>query len=66
MRGDVELSGVIASDGTVRDLRITKSVQPDLDASAMEAVSQWRFESPLLNCRPVDVRFTVKVDFGIQ
>ncbi len=66
VRGDVELAGVIGSDGTVRDLRITKRVQPDLDASAMEAVSQWRFESPLLNCRPVDVPFTVTVDFGIQ
>jgi hypothetical protein len=29
-------------------------------------VSQWRFESPLLNCRPVDLPFTVKIDFGIQ
>ncbi len=64
--GEVELSGVIAFDGTVKDLRITKRVQPDLDASAMEAVSRWRFESPLFNCRPVDVPITVKVDFGIQ
>jgi TonB family protein len=66
VHGEVELSGIIAADGTVKDLRVAKSLHPDLDASAMTAVSQWRFESPLLNCRPVDVPFTVKVDFGIQ
>jgi TonB family protein len=66
VHGEVELSGIIAADGTVKDLRVAKGLHPDLDASAMTAVSQWRFESPLLNCRPVDVPFTVKVDFGIQ
>ena len=66
MHGEVELSGIIAADGTVKDLRVAKRVQADLDASAMEAVSQWRFESPLLNCTPVDLPFTVMVDFGIQ
>jgi protein TonB len=35
-----------------------------LDESAMEAVSQWQFEPPLLNGQPVPVIMTVTVAFA--
>jgi TonB family protein len=64
--GKVGLKATIAVDGTVRDVQVVKSVHPDLDNAAMEAVRQWLFDGTLLNCAPVEVTMNVSVDFGIQ
>jgi TonB family protein len=64
--GNVGLVATIAVDGTVRDVQVVKSVHPDLDNAAIEAVRQWLFDGTLLNCTPVEVTMNVSVDFGIQ
>jgi TonB family protein len=64
--GKVLMKATIAVDGTVRDVQVVKSVHPDLDNAAMEAVRQWVFDGTLLNCSPVEVTMNVSVDFGIQ
>ena len=64
--GKVLLKATIAVDGTVRDAQIVKSVHPDLDSAAIEAVRQWVFDGTLLNCVPTEVTMNVAVDFGIQ
>ncbi len=64
--GKVLLKATIAVDGTVRDAQVVKSVHPDLDNAAIEAVRQWLFDGTLLNCSPVEVTMNVSVDFGIQ
>ena len=50
----------------MRDVQVVKSVHPDLDNAAIEAVRQWLFDGTLLNCAPVEVTMNVSVDFGIQ
>ena len=60
--GVVILEALIAEDGSVRDVKVLRSV-PLLDASAIEAVRQWRFTPTLLNGVPVQVIMTVTVTF---
>jgi len=64
-QGVVILEAVIARDGTVRDVRVIKSV-PLLDQAAIDAVRGWRYSQPTLNGIPVDVSMTVRVMFGLN
>ena len=63
--GIVILEALIAEDGSVRDVKVLKSV-PLLDAAASDAVRQWRFTPTLLNGVPVQVIMTVTVNFNLN
>ena len=63
--GLVILEAVIAEDGTVRDVRVLRSVAL-LDQAAMDAVRQWRFTPTLLSGQPVPVVLTVTVNFKLN
>ena len=62
--GQVKLRATIAVDGTVRDVQVLKSISPEIDNAAMEAVRQWLFDGTLLNCQPVEVTMNVNLDFA--
>ena len=62
--GIVILEALIAEDGSVRDVKVTRSV-PLLDPAAVAAVRQWRFTPTLLNGVPVRVIMTVTVAFNL-
>jgi TonB family protein len=62
IRGVVILEVVIDTDGSVKTARVLRSI-PLLDAAAVEAVRQWRFEPTMLNGQPVSVIMTVTVPF---
>jgi TonB family protein len=62
--GTVILTATIGTDGTVTNIDVVKSVHPDLDAAAIEAVRQWRFDGTLLNCTPTEAAMTVSLDFS--
>jgi periplasmic protein TonB len=63
--GTVIIEALIAEDGSVRDVKVLRSV-PLLDTSASEAVRQWRFTPTLLNGVPVQVIMTVTVTFNLN
>jgi protein TonB len=63
--GVVILEAVIAEDGTVREVRVLRSVTL-LDAAAVQAVRQWRFSPTRLNGQPVPIVMTVTVAFSLQ
>ena len=63
--GVVMLDALIGEDGSVRDVKVMRSV-PLLDAAAIEAVRQWRFTPTLLNGLPVQVIMTVTVTFNLN
>jgi protein TonB len=63
--GVVIIETTIAEDGTVRDVRVLRSV-PLLDQAAIDAVRQWRFTPTLLNGQPVAVLMTVTVSFSLK
>ena len=61
-RGIVIVEVTIDVDGTVKDARVLRSI-PMLDAAALEAVRQWRYEATMLDGKPVPVIMTVSVTF---
>lgn len=63
--GIVILEALIAEDGSVRDVKVLRSV-PLLDAPAVAAVRQWRFTPTLLNGIAVPVIMTVTVSFTLN
>jgi beta-lactamase regulating signal transducer with metallopeptidase domain len=64
--GVVELEARIGLDGYIADIRLVGDAQPDLAQSAIAAVREWRFTETLLNCTPVEVVMTVKVNFEVK
>lgn len=63
--GYVILEAVIGEDGSVRDVRVLKSI-PLLDEAARTAVRQWKYKPTLLNGQPVPVVMTVTVSFKLD
>jgi protein TonB len=68
MEGRVILQAVIYKDGTVGEIEVLNCNRPNLgfEQNAIEAVSQWRYEPALQGSKPVDVYFTIRVDFELQ
>jgi len=66
--GQVVLQAVVRKDGTVGDITVLKSPGSKFgfDEAAIAAVKQWRYKPGLQNGKPVDVYFTVVVDFTLQ
>lgn len=62
VRGVVILEIVVATDGSVTDARVLRSI-PMLDQAALDAVKQWRYEPTQINGRTVPVIMTVTVAF---
>jgi len=64
---EIILQIVITVDGRVRDVEVLQSSSPGygFEEAAKEAVRQWRYEPAMKDNRPVEVYFTVKVDFTI-
>ncbi|MEW5805847.1 MAG: energy transducer TonB [Acidobacteriota bacterium] len=67
IEGSVILQAVIKKDGTVGDIVILRSPGAKLgfEEAAAEAVKKWRYKPALQNGRPVDVYFTVEVNFTL-
>jgi TonB family protein len=67
IQGSVLLEAVVQRDGTLRDIRIVRSLDPrGLDLQAVLAVEQWRFNPGRHDGEPVDVLVTIVLDFRIQ
>lgn len=62
VRGIVIVEITIGIDGTVSEARVLRSI-PMLDAAALEAVLQWRYEPTFVDGQPVPVVMTVSVPF---
>ena len=64
VQGIVRLEAVIATDGTIQNLRAL-SGHPWLVGAAMAAVSRWRYQPTLLNGEPVEVVTEIDVTFKL-
>ena len=63
-QGIVKLEAVIATDGSIRNLRVV-SGPPLLVNAAVEAVRQWRYHPTLLNGVAVEVLTEIDVNFTL-
>ena len=65
IQGTVIIEAILATDGTVRNARLLRSI-PELDDAALTAVQQWQFVPTMLNKVPVEIVMTVTVQFEIR
>jgi TonB family protein len=65
VQGVVILECTIDSRGDVSDIKVLRSI-PLLDAAAVEAVKQWRYEPTILNGVAVPLIMTVTVNFRLS
>jgi periplasmic protein TonB len=63
--GTVELTGIIGTDGRIRELRVLRG-HPLLAKAALDAVQQWIYEATLLNGEPVEVIAPITITFRLN
>ena len=68
LEGNVILQAIIHSDGSVGDVEVLRTNRPNMgfEEAAIQAVTQWRYQPALQNGRPVEVYFTVFVEFKLH
>jgi TonB family protein len=65
IEGVVTLSVVVGIDGRVHDVKVEKSLEPSLDANAIEVVKTWKFAPATKDGRPVAVAMRLEVDYKL-
>jgi TonB family protein len=65
IQGECLVGVTVDSDGTPHNIRIVKSLSPELDDSAIEAVSQYKFKPATLNGDPIPARIDVALAFHV-
>lgn len=66
IQGTVLLDLLVDADGTVADVRVVRSLDPDLDANAVSAARGWRFAPATRGGVPVPVLVTVEMAFALK
>jgi TonB family protein len=63
VEGEVILYAIIRKDGTVDSIQLVHSVDTQLDANAMEALAQWKFQPAEKLGEPIDLEAVVHIPF---
>lgn len=67
VQGAVELTLVVLADGApAPDIRVTRSLDPDLDQQAIKAARQWRFKPGTKDGQPVPVQVSIEMTFTLR
>ncbi len=66
IQGEVLMECVVKADGTVGDITVIKSLDPDLDQAAIDAAKRWEFEPGTRNGKPVAVIVTIAIAFTLK
>lgn len=64
--GPVVVRGIVRRDGTIDNVEIIKDLEYGLGEEARRAVSRWRFRPATYRGEPIDVYYTVTVNFRLQ
>src|SRR3984885_10480148 len=56
---------IVDAAGRPRNIKVIRGLGLGLDAKALEAVQQWRFQPALKDGKPVDVQISVEVEFHL-
>lgn len=65
LEGTVALTIVVGTDQRAHDIKITKSLDSGLDASAINSIKTWRFQPGTKNGKPVPVQAHIQVNFKL-
>jgi TonB family protein len=64
--GDAELEAIVERTGYVGPIRVTKSLDHELDIEAIRAARQWRFAPALMRGEPVRCRVQITMSFTLK
>ena len=65
VQGMVKMDCVVLPDGTIGDVKVTKSLHPDLDTEAVKTVRQWLMLPATLEGQPVPVKVEIEMSFSL-
>jgi TonB family protein len=63
IEGEVILYGVIRQNGTVDSIQLVRGIDDRLNANAMDAFKEWKFEPATRDGQPVDLEAIVHIPF---
>jgi len=66
IEGTVVLEIKIDEAGNVMDVQVLKSVHPDIDKAAIEAIKKWKYKPVLKDGKPAPVVFAVTINFWLR
>jgi protein TonB len=61
--GSVLLSVIVSSKGDPKEPKVTRSLEKDLDQSAIDAVMKWQFTPAMKDGKPVASRVSIEIRF---
>jgi periplasmic protein TonB len=61
--GSVIIGLIVSSKGIPKEPHIVKSLDKDLDQSALDAVKEWRFAPAQKDGKPIAVRISLQIQF---
>lgn len=64
--GSVVIRGIVRKDGTIDEVEILKDQPYGLGEAARDAVERWRFRPATYRGEPIDVYYTVTVNFRLR
>ena len=64
--GAVVVRGIVRRDGTIDNVEVIRDLPYGLGEEARRAVSRWRFRPATFRGEPIDVYYTVTVNFRLQ
>ena len=65
IEGNVVFDCIIDANGSLKILRVVRSIGYGLDQSAYAALQQWRFRPALVNGKPASARLNIEVRFTL-
>ncbi len=66
VQGRVKLECVVETDGSIREVRVVESLDPELDEQAVQAVRRWKFAPGTKDGRAVPVRVEMEMSFKLR
>jgi TonB family protein len=66
VQGSVQLEAVVDREGRVRDVKVLKSLDAELDENALKAAREWTFHPGARDGQPVDVAVMLELQFTIH
>jgi TonB family protein len=67
IQGVVEMQVVVLADGTVADdVKVTRSLDEELNQQAVKAVKQWTFQPGTKDDKPVNVQVNIEMTFTLR
>ncbi|HEX7151482.1 MAG TPA: TonB family protein [Thermoanaerobaculia bacterium] len=66
IQGAVVIRGIVRRDGTIDNVEVIKDLPHGLGDAAQDAVQRWRFRPATYRGEPIDVYYTVTVNFRLR